>query len=108
MNNTKHYTHPALGINVYKDNMGYFAKLEKEEQMKNKASKISSWLDNLFLVLVGLNPLSWIFIAITYQMYGDLGVITLMKEFGLVLYPVVGYFVFYIVAKVYFKIKYKI
>ncbi len=43
---TKHYTHPALGINVYKDNMGYFAQMEKEAQAKLKKQKIKNFIFN--------------------------------------------------------------
>lgn len=59
--NTKHYTHPALGINVYKDNLGYFAKMEKEAQAKLKKQKIKDFFfdPKLILILTVFNLWFW-------------------------------------------------
>ncbi len=58
MSNNKHFTHPALGINVYKGNLDYFAELEKKAQDKinkeKRKEKIKFWIyATLYTATVG-------------------------------------------------------
>ncbi len=64
MNNTKHYTHPTLGINVYKGNVAYFDELEKKAQAQVNKDKIKFALKVAALALTVFNPF---FYAVAYQ-----------------------------------------
>ncbi len=92
MNNTKHYTHPTLGINVYKGNVAYFDELEKNakerELLKDKKIKgkeifnqlYSGWLTWNFATLF-FNPILWVGIYITIDMFdSSKGIEQLSKE----------------------------
>ncbi len=106
MNNTKHYTHPALGINVYKDNMGYFAQMEKEEKRKQSIKSTLLSIDLIMLAIIFLNPFSWMYIGIFFIYAQDHGVFNLFIEFYKTLLPVFAVLIGYMSLKYYLKKKY--
>ncbi len=107
---TKHYTHPALGINVYKDNMGYFAQMEKEAQAKLNAEKQkkknNGFVDALFLWTLVLNPFSWAVYAIFISEGFDDGFVKTFHSMGFFTYQFTFFWASYLIYKlINFKVR---
>ncbi len=104
---TKHYTHPALGINVYKDNMGYFAQMEKEAQAKLDAEKqkegktiykrnFIEFIEMALLVLLVLNPGAWLVYFLLLNFGSDDGFMNVFNNMAFLTYPMtLGWIIYF-------------